>query len=85
MRGLDRMDVREIQVSDLRIAYRQASTGPPLVLLHGGIEDSRAWTRQLDGLSDEYTVLAWDAPGCGHSTDVPETWRLPDFADALAA
>jgi len=85
MNGLDRMDVREIQVSDLRIAYRQAGTGPPLVLLHGGMEDSRAWTSQLDGLADEYTVFAWDAPGCGHSTDVPEAWRLPDFADALAA
>jgi pimeloyl-ACP methyl ester carboxylesterase len=80
-----RMDVKEIQVSDLRIVYRQAGTGPPLVLLHGGMEDSRAWARQLDGLADEYTVFAWDAPGCGQSTDVPETWRLPDFADALAA
>jgi pimeloyl-ACP methyl ester carboxylesterase len=79
------MDVKEIQLSDLRIVYREAGTGPPLVLLHGGMEDSRAWSRQLDGLADEYTVLAWDAPGCGQSTDVPETWRLPDFADALAA
>jgi pimeloyl-ACP methyl ester carboxylesterase len=79
------MDVKEVHVSDLRIAYRQAGTGPPLVLLHGGMEDSRAWTRQLDGLADEYSVFAWDAPGCGHSTDVSETWRLPDFADALAA
>lgn len=78
------MDAREVQVSGLRIAYRQAGTGPPLVLLHGGMEDSRAWARQLDGLADEYTVLAWDTPGAGLSTDVPETWRLPDFADALA-
>jgi pimeloyl-ACP methyl ester carboxylesterase len=78
------MGVRELQVSGLRIAYRQAGTGPPLVLLHGGMEDSRVWTRQLEGLADEYTVLAWDAPGCGRSADVPETWRLPDFADALA-
>jgi pimeloyl-ACP methyl ester carboxylesterase len=85
MTGLGRLDVPDVQVSDLRIAYRQVGTGPPLVLLHGGMEDSRAWTRQLDGLSDEYTVFAWDAPGCGQSTDIPDTWRLPDFADALAA
>jgi pimeloyl-ACP methyl ester carboxylesterase len=81
----DRMGVKEVRVSDLRIAYRQAGSGPPLVLLHGGMEDSRAWTRQLDALADEYTIFAWDAPGCGYSTDVPETWRLLDFADALAA
>jgi pimeloyl-ACP methyl ester carboxylesterase len=77
--------VKEIQVSDLRISYRQAGSGPPLVLLHGGMEDSRAWARQLDGLAGDCAVFAWDAPGCGRSTDVPETWRLPDFADALAA
>lgn len=77
--------MREVQLDGLRIAYRQSGTGPPLILLHGGMEDSRAWARQLDGLSDEYTVFAWDAPGCGHSSDVPESWRMPDFADALAA
>lgn len=80
-----RNPVRETQVSGLRIAYRQTGTGPPLVLLHGGVADSRVWKRQLAGLADEYTVFAWDAPGCGRSTDVPETWRLSDFADALAA
>jgi len=77
--------MKEVQVSDLRIAYRQAGDGPPLVMLHGGMEDSRAWRRQLEGLSDEFTVLAWDSPGCGQSSDVPESWRLPDFADTLAA
>lgn len=85
MKDSRRVDIREIRVSDLRITYRQAGTGPPLVLLHGGMEDSRAWARQLDGLAEGYTVYAWDAPGCGRSTDVPETWRLPEFADALAA
>jgi len=79
------MDLREVQVSDLRIAYRMTGNGTLLVLLHGAMEDSRAWIRQLNGLADEYSVLAWDAPGCGHSTDVPDTWRLADFADALAA
>lgn len=77
--------MRESLVSGLRIAYRQAGDGPLLVLLHGGMEDSRLWSRQLNGLADEFTVLAWDAPGCGQSSDVPESWRMHDFADALAA
>ena len=76
--------MNEVQVAGLRIAYRQLGAGPPLVLLHGGMEDSRAWSRQLDDLSDEFTLLAWDAPGCGQSTDIPDTWRLNDYADALA-
>ncbi len=44
------------------------------------------WRRQLEGLSDEFTVVAWDAPGCGRSSDppAPETFRLSDYADCLA-
>jgi pimeloyl-ACP methyl ester carboxylesterase len=75
----------EVKVAGLRIAYRRAGEGPPLVLLHGGPSDSREWRRQLHGLSDEFTVVAWDAPGCGRSSDPPETFRLPDYADCLAA
>jgi pimeloyl-ACP methyl ester carboxylesterase len=77
--------VRELRLGDLRIAYTQAGDGPPLVLLHGGMEDGRSWRRQVDGLADEFTVLAWDAPGCGRSSDVPESWRMPEYADALAS
>lgn len=73
-----------IEVDGLHLAFDMAGRGPPLVLLHGGFSDSRAWRRQLDGLSDEFTVVAWDAPGCGHSSDPPETFRLPDYADCLA-
>ncbi len=77
--------VDHIEVEGLRIAYRRAGDGPPLILLHGGPLDSREWRRQLDELSDEFTVVAWDAPGCGRSSDPPETFRSPEFADCLAA
>jgi pimeloyl-ACP methyl ester carboxylesterase len=77
--------VLEVDVGGLRIAYRRAGEGPPLVLLHGGLSDGREWRRQLDGLSDELSVIAWDAPGCGRSSDPPESFRLPDYAECLAA
>lgn len=75
----------DIEVSGLRIGYEREGVGPPLVLLHGGFGfDSRSWRRQIDALSDQYTVVAWDAPGCGRSSDAPPTFRLPDYADCLA-
>lgn len=76
----------EIGVGGLRIAFERVGEGPPLVLLHGAFSDSRWWRRQIDGLSDEFTVVAWDAPGCGRSSDPPEpeTFRLSDYADCLA-
>jgi pimeloyl-ACP methyl ester carboxylesterase len=73
-----------VQVDGLRIAYERKGAGPPLVLLHGGPTDHREWRHQIEGLSDEFTVVAWDAPGCGHSSDPPETFRAPEYAECLA-
>jgi pimeloyl-ACP methyl ester carboxylesterase len=77
--------MEEISVGGMRITYRMAGSGPPLVLLHGGPSDSREWRRQLQGLADAFTVIAWDMPGCGGSDDPPEHFRTRDYADALAA
>jgi alpha/beta hydrolase family protein len=74
-----------IEVEGLRIAFERVGEGLPLVLLHGALSDSRNWRRQLDELSNEFTVVAWDAPGFGRSSDPPETFGLPDYADCLAA
>jgi pimeloyl-ACP methyl ester carboxylesterase len=71
-------------IEGLTIAYERAGQGPPLVLLHGGLSDHREWRDQLAGLSDSFTVIAWDAPGCGDSDDPPETFRMPDYARVLA-
>jgi pimeloyl-ACP methyl ester carboxylesterase len=75
----------EIEAGGLQIWFERNGTGPHLILLHGALSDSREWRRQLDSLSDDFTVVAWDAPGCGRSSDPPETFRLPDYADCLMA
>jgi pimeloyl-ACP methyl ester carboxylesterase len=75
----------QIEINGLPIAYERAGVGPALVLLHGGFGfDSRSWRRQLDALSNEFTVVAWDMPGCGRYADPPDTFRASDFADCLA-
>src|SRR3954468_21877556 len=73
-----------VELAGLRIRYQRAGQGPPLVLLHGAYEDSRIWRRQLDALSDEFTVFAWDAPGCGRSDDPPPDFTGKDLGGALA-
>jgi pimeloyl-ACP methyl ester carboxylesterase len=78
-----RMD--EIDIAGLRIAFERHGRGPPLVLLHGVLVDRRHWRRQIDDLSADFTVIAWDAPGHGRSADPPETWRTTDFVGCLAA
>lgn len=76
-------DLHRIDVGGLSVAYRRAGSGPPLVLLHGAFEDSRLWARQLRDLSDEFTVIAVDAPGFGASDDPPPTWATADYGDHL--
>ena len=55
------------------------------MLLHGILDDSRMWRPQLEGLTDDFDVIAWDAPGCGQSDDPPEGFGAADYADCLAA
>jgi len=74
-----------IEVDGLRIAYQRAGAGPPLVLLHGYVGDGpTTWRRQLERLCDQFTVVAWDAPGAGGSADPPESFGMAGYADCLA-
>jgi pimeloyl-ACP methyl ester carboxylesterase len=77
--------VQHVEVAGLRIAYRRAGSGPSLLLLHGGLSDSREWRHQIDALTEDFDTVAWDAPGCGGSSDPPETIGLDGYADCLAA
>ncbi|MGZ8577472.1 MAG: alpha/beta fold hydrolase [Actinomycetota bacterium] len=73
-----------VAIGGLSIAFERRGAGAALVLLHGGLSDHREWRPQLDGLADAFTVIAWDAPGCGGSTDPPGAFRMPQYADVLA-
>jgi pimeloyl-ACP methyl ester carboxylesterase len=74
-----------VRAKGLEIAYERVGQGPPLVLAHGAAEDGRTWQPQLAALADEFTVVAWDEPGAGGSSDVPSGFGLADYADCLAA
>jgi pimeloyl-ACP methyl ester carboxylesterase len=77
--------VEVVRENGLEIAYERAGEGPPLVFVHGGTVDGRMWRPQLADLKDEFTVVAWDEPGAGRSSDVPADFGLPDYAHCLAA
>ena len=80
----DRTDLRSVRVNGLDIAYRRVGEGPPLVFLHGAGDDSRVWQPQLAALADEFTVIAWDEPGSGRSSDLPAGFGLREYAGCLA-
>lgn len=74
-----------VLASGLEIAYERVGEGPALVFAHGAAEDSRVWQPQLATLADSFTVVAWDEPGAGRSSDAPVGFGLADYARCLAA
>jgi len=77
--------VEVVRANGLEIAYERVGEGPPLVFVHGAAEDGRVWQPQLAALADEFTVVAWDEPGAGRSSDVAADFGLADYANCLAA
>jgi pimeloyl-ACP methyl ester carboxylesterase len=70
------------------IEYREAGPqdAPAVVLLHGIGSSSAGYRAQFAGLSDRFRVIAWNAPGFGNSTPLPEADPTAlDYAAALAA
>ena len=67
-----------VPVDGLEVSYQRRGSGPPLVLAHGAAADGREWRAQLDGLSDELTIVAWDEPGAGRSADPVGAFGLSD-------
>ncbi|MEU2233880.1 alpha/beta hydrolase [Streptomyces vietnamensis] len=59
--------------------------GPPVVLLHGLLTDSRAWDEVAARLRHRHRLIRIDAPGHGGSPARPGPYTLEEEADALVA
>ncbi|MGN7104775.1 alpha/beta fold hydrolase [Ralstonia holmesii] len=76
-----------INVRGDRIGYRQwGERGPAVVLLHGISSSAASWLPCAQVLSQSMRVLAWDAPGYGHSTPLEQaTPCAADYSVRLQA
>lgn len=58
-------------VNGVRMWYDQQGEGEPVVLLHGGLTDSRDFTGNLAGLAGQFRLLLPERRGHGHTADMP--------------
>ena len=65
-----------------RLAYDDVGSGPPVLLLHAGVNDRRSWHHVVDDLSPSHRLLTFDQRGFGETTYEAEEHSGPD--DALA-
>jgi pimeloyl-ACP methyl ester carboxylesterase len=56
-----------VNVDGRLVHYRRAGDGPPIVMLHGSPGDSQMLETEMDRCAQDFTVLALDTPGFGHS------------------
>ncbi len=67
-----------LELGDVRTWYGERGRGEPLVLLHPGGADARAWAPNLDALSERFRVFTPERRGHGRTPDVegPITYEL---------
>ena len=68
-----------------RLHYVRRGSGAPLLLIQGMAGHHQIWGEPfLDGLTDDFDVVAYDHRGIGDSTDVPGQFTIADLADDAA-
>jgi pimeloyl-ACP methyl ester carboxylesterase len=73
-------------VDGARVAYREAGTGPALVLLHSALLTHREWEPVVEHLTDRFRLVLPDLPLHGDSEDRPRHPYTPEwFAEVMAA
>lgn len=63
-----------------QINFVDTGQGPAVVLIHGLAGDYGAWQAQIDLLSSNYRVIAFDNRGAGRSTQTDEPVSTADLA-----
>ena len=75
----------KVPVGGAEIHYEVHGDGPPLVLLHGGVDPSETFGAPLAAMAKTHKVIAIHLRGHGFSTDSDEPWSTEAMADDVAA
>ena len=83
-----RGEVRSLLASDLaRLEYEELGNGPPVVMLHGILAGRRTFSRQRDGLAEQFRLIMSSARGHdGSESRLPLSYGVgtSDVDDLLA-
>ena len=73
------------EVNGINLFFRVYGEGPPILLIHGGLSDSRVWRAQLATLSEHHSVIVADSRGQGRSTSTEDVITYDLMADDYLA
>jgi pimeloyl-ACP methyl ester carboxylesterase len=70
-----------VQLSDLKVAYCEAGTGPNLLFLHGNSESKRIFTHFQTVFFTDFHTYALDSRAHGESQSVDSALSIPQFCE----
>jgi pimeloyl-ACP methyl ester carboxylesterase len=76
-------DTRFADIPGVRLAYDEAGSGIPLVLLHGGLLDRRQWDGQFAFFGRTYRVIRYDMRSAGQSETTPSNEAFTHHEDTF--
>ena len=71
-----------LDIDGLRIRYKQAGQGAPILLLHGWGGQVESVDPIANALAQQFAITSIDFPGHGESSLPPRAWHVSDFLDA---
>lgn len=73
------------RANGVRIAYQEAGSGDPLVLVHGSWSSRHSWDAVIPLLAEEHRVISYDRRGHSDSEHVTGQGTFAEDVDDLAA
>src|SRR5689334_15066834 len=74
---------RWVKVHGHDVAYRQAGSGPVIVMIHGIAGSAGTWVPVMPLLAEKYTVIAPDLLGHGESAKPRGDYSLGAYASGI--
>jgi 3-oxoadipate enol-lactonase len=71
------------EVHGTKLYYETAGKGPAVVLVHGGLVDSRLWNDQMKEFAKHHRVVRYDLRGFGRSAAAPQPFSHIEDLRAL--
>lgn len=71
------------EVNGTKLYYETAGKGPAVVLVHGGLVDSRLWDDQMKEFAKHHRVVRYDLRGFGRSAAAPQPFSHIEDLRAL--
>ncbi|HET6890003.1 MAG TPA: alpha/beta hydrolase, partial [Pyrinomonadaceae bacterium] len=82
--GRERTRVQSFaEVNGTRLSYEIVGRGPAVILIHGGLVDSRLWDDQMNDFSKRCRVVRYDLRGFGKSAEALEPFSHIEDLRAL--